>query len=54
VGEADLELVRMSVTLGVEVEELREERPAGTRDLRDQDERLAYRDDLLEVNQNDP
>ena len=40
---SDRELVRVRMALRVAVEELAEERAAGTLDLRDEDERLANR-----------
>src|SRR5204863_4451071 len=45
---ADRELVRVGVALRVPVEELAEERAAGPVDLRDEDERLAHRDEVVE------
>ena len=51
---ADLDLVRVRVTLGVAVEELAEERAAGALDLRDEDERLPDGDEVLEARSRDP
>ena len=45
---ADLQLVRVDVALGVAVEQLEQQRAARALDLRDQHERLADRDDVLE------
>src|SRR5581483_12020597 len=45
---ADLDLARMGVTLGMAVEELAEQGPARALDLRDEHERLADRDDVVE------
>src|SRR4051794_14399287 len=52
-GESHSELVRNTVALGVAVEESHQEGPARAPDLRDQDERLVDRDEVLGPRPND-